>query len=385
MFVAMEGSQNMILAVGIDVHKEKCAACAVYAGQGRVKEKQISSLEKFNEEFRRFPSDASGMKMLADRLRDHEAEILIENSTKAHNVFWMLTNLGLKVTVAHAADLYRITRSVTKNDDNDAKELAGYMRRRMMGEIEFSVSHIPGTSTLISRELCRFDLNDRFHLSSLKRQIRSHLLIRGLDLSKKYEDITSAGALMELKGIDDIIIKLDAAKAEEIRKRILFTEKTMRMRMMGNRTFDIIWSVPGFGILSASYVACMIDDMGRFEDGRAFAASMGIIPKMDESADKGKNCGISRRGDPDLRRLVCQATFVHIFHTNSFISDKYKRLKAAGKHHNEALVACANSMARMIFAMIRDDRTYVAEPETLAEARYAANSEDIEEIMGKAE
>jgi transposase len=375
----------MRLAIGIDVHKDKCAACAVYAGQGRMKEKQTETIERFNEDFRRFPSDADGMRKLSSRLRDHEAEILIENSTKSHDVFRMLVNLGLKVTVAHAADLYRITRSVTKNDDNDARELAGYMRRRMMGETEFSVSHIPSAEVLIRRELCRFDLSDRSQLSSLKRQIRSHLLIRGMELSKRYEDITSAKALNELMGTDDIILRLDAKKAEQLKQRILFTEKTMRLKMMNDRMFDIIWSIPGFGILSASYLACMIDDINRFEDGRAFAASIGITPKLDESADKAKNCGISRRGDPDLRRLVCQATFVHIFHTDSPISEKYRRLKARGKHHNEALVACANSMARMIFSMISGNRMYAADPVALSKARYAADSEDIEEIMEDAE
>jgi transposase len=371
----------MRLAIGIDVHKDKCAACAVFAGQGKMRERHSVTIEKFNEDFRRFPSDADGMRKLASRLGDHEAEILIENSTKGHNVYWMLVNLGLKVTVAHATDLYRITRSVTKNDDNDARELAGYMRRRMMGEVEFSVSHIPSPETLIKRELCRFDLNDRAQLSSLKRQIRSHLLIRGIELSRKYDDITSVNALKELMGIDDIVLRLDAKKAEQLKMRILFTERTMRLKMMNDRIFDIIWSIPGFGILSASYFACMIDDIRRFEDERAFAASIGITPKLDESADKAKNCGISRRGDPDLRRLICQATFVHIFHADSFISEKYRRLKAKGKHHNEALVACANSMARMVFAMIMNDRMYTADPAALTKARYVADSEDIEEIM----
>jgi transposase len=51
-----------------------------------------------------------------------------------------------------------------------------------------------------------------------------------------------------------------------------------------------------------------------------YAASIGIIPKQDESADKGKECGITRRGDADLRRLISQVTFVHVTHTDSFIS-----------------------------------------------------------------
>ena len=321
----------MKIAIGIDVHKEKCAAHAVYAGAGEPRQRHRDLLEGFNRDFRRFPSDAEGMKELADRVRGHEADILIENSTKAHDVYWMLTNLGLSVTAAHAADLYRITKSKTKNDDNDAAELAGYMRRRLMGETEFAVSHMPSQEVLLQRELCRFDLSDRSDLSALKRQIRSHLLIRGIELSCDYADITSVLALRELKATKDHVLILDAAKAESIKARKQQTEKMIRYRMEGSRMFDIIWSIPGFGILSAAYTACMADDMGRFRDGRAFAASAGITPKLDESADKPKNCGISRRGDPDLRRLLCQATFVHICHTDSFITEKYKRLNRSSR------------------------------------------------------
>jgi len=376
----------MKIAIGIDVHMVKCAAYAVYAGMGEPRQRHLDFLEGFNKDFRRFPSDAVGMKELAERVRGHEADILIENSTKSHDVYWMLTNLGLRVTVAHATDLYRITMSKTSNDDNDAIELAGYMRRRMMGENEFAVSHIPSQDVLLQRELCRFDICDRTELSALKRRIRSHLLIRGMKRWHDYADITCARALRELKATGDHILCLDVAKAESLKTRRRQTEKMIRYRMEGSRMFDIIWSIPGFGILSAAYVACMVDDIKRFEDGRAFAASTGITPKLAESADKPKNCGISRRGDPDLRRLLCQAAFVHIFHAEgSFIAEKYWRLKAKGKHHNEALVACANSMARMIWAMIDSDRKYSADPKALTKARALADSDEIEEIMEDAE
>ena len=376
----------MKIAIGIDVHKDKCATHAVYAGMGEPRQRHRDFLDSLNKDFRRLPSDAVGMKKLADRIRDHEADILIENSTVSHNVYWMLTNLGLRVTVAHAADLYRITLSKAKNDDNDAMELAGYMRRRMTGEVEFAVSHIPSQDVLLHRELCRFDIGDRTELSALKRRIRSHMLIRGLKLRHDYSDITCAWALRELKATGDHMLCLDAAKAECIKARRRQTEKMIRYRMEGSRMFDIIWSIPGFGVLSAAYVTCMVDDIKRFRDGRAFAASMGITPRLDESADKPKNCGISRRGDPDLRRLMCQAAFVHIRHAeDSFIAEKYRRLKARGKHHNEALVACANSMARMIWAMVTKDTKYSADPKALAKARVMADSDEIEEAMEVAE
>ena len=155
---------------------------------------------------------------------------------------------------------------------------------------------------------------------------------------------------------------------------------------MDDKTFDIIYSIPGFGVLSAAYVSCMGDDFSRFPDGRMYAASIGIIPKQDESADKGRECGITRRGDADLRRLMTQATFVHVFHTDSFISEKYHRLKAAGKKHNEVLVACTNSMARMVYKMVTSDTMYTSDPALLSKTRAIAASDveiEMEEFSRK--
>lgn len=376
----------MKLAVGIDVHKEKCVAHVTHCGLNEPKPKQKEFLDRINEEFRRFPSDVRGLTDLARALKGHEIHILIENSTKSHDVYWILKGLDLDVTVAHATDLKQITMSQRKNDDNDAYKLAHYMRRRLLGEIEFHESHIPSRDVLINRELCRMMLDDKGELSKVKRQIRAHLLIRGVNLSKDYKDICSVKALRELKESRDVILMLDAKRAETLKERLLFQEKTLRHRFADDRVFRSVYSIPGFGILSASYVSCMGDDLSRFQDGRAYAASLGIIPKQDESADKGRECGITRRGDAELRKLMYQATFVHVFHTDSFISEKYRRLKAAGKKHNEALVACTNSMARMVFKLASEGLTYQADPEILNVCRQLDHSDveaEMEELSRK--
>ena len=70
----------MKLAVGIDVHKEKCVAHVTYCGPNEPKPRQKGFLDRINEEFRRFPSDVRGMTDLARALKGHESHILIENS-----------------------------------------------------------------------------------------------------------------------------------------------------------------------------------------------------------------------------------------------------------------------------------------------------------------
>lgn len=374
----------MKLSIGIDVHKEKCVAYAKFAGKGEPRPAHQEFMDGFNEKFRRFSSDSKGMTELAEYLKGHSVHILIENSTKSHDVYWMLRNQGLEVTVAHATDLKQITNAVDKNDDNDAMRLAGYMRRRLWGEFEFASCYIPLPELLLKRELCRFGICLKDELSAHKRVMRSHLLIRGWKLTREYHDITSKEALRELRFSNIDIFIFDVVKAEYLKNLYGELERCLRDRMKDNQMYRIIRSIPGFGIMSSAYLACMIDDISRFEDGRKLAAWMGLVPKQYESADKPHDRGITRRGDANLRKLVCQATFVHIFHEEeSVVTKKYKRLRSRGKSHYEALVASANLMVRVIHNMVLTGTKYIADPEILAKARMMAESDDLEDCMEK--
>lgn len=376
---------TMKLAIGIDVHKGKCTACAAYAGTGEPRERHLDFIEKFNKDFERFHSDGRGMLALHNYLKGHESHILIENSTISHSIYWMLKELGHDTIVAHSTDLVRITKSDRKNDVNDAYELAHYMRRKLIGESEFHESYIPPKDVLMQREICRFSFLDRSDLTDTKRRIRSLLLVRGEPLSMNYDDVMRKDAIKEMLALNDKAITLHVHKAIALKERIVFVDKVLRSMFMDDPVFDIIYSVPGFGVLSAAYVRCMGDDFTRFADGRGYSASIGLIPKQRESNDKGSNCGITRRGDPDLRRIFTQAAFVHVRYADSFIARKYERLRDSGKSHNETIVACANSLARLIHKMVMSNTKYVSDPKELARSREYVRNGDIEDDMDNAD
>lgn len=171
------------------------------------------------------------------------------------------------------------------------------MRRRLLGENEFHEAHIPDRKVLLRRELCRFTLDDRKDLTAMKLKIRSHLLIRGDSSFDAFGDVASPYVLDRLMQSRDKVLMLDSQKAGQLKKRIGFTEKALEEEFADDPVFRIVRSIPGIGVLTASYISCMGDDFSRFPDGRSYAASIGLIPKQDESADNGKNCGITRRGD----------------------------------------------------------------------------------------
>ncbi len=54
----MQELDRMRIAIGVDVHKEKCAG---YATRKDGRKDKTGKIDEFNEQFRRFPSNCEGM------------------------------------------------------------------------------------------------------------------------------------------------------------------------------------------------------------------------------------------------------------------------------------------------------------------------------------
>ena len=180
----------MRIALGLDLADKRCAAHAVPVGKSRKAQKEF--LDGFNKDFRRVPTTKDGFRRMVDVLRDEgdEIHVLIENSTITHKVYWLLVGMGCDVVVAQSADLLRITESVTKNDDNDAMELAAYMRRRLNGEDEFRTVVMTPPETMAKKMFIRAIYVDKTYLSECKKRVRFRLKVMGADLRKEYRDIS---------------------------------------------------------------------------------------------------------------------------------------------------------------------------------------------------
>ena len=78
-----------------------------------------------------------------------------------------------------------------------------------------------------------------------------------------------------------------------------------------------------------------------------------------------------------MRRLLKQATWVHVNNVDeSVVTEMFKRLKARGKSHNEALIACVRKMLTVVRAVLISDRPYTADIRLLERARDMADPED---------
>jgi transposase len=118
-------------------------------------------------------------------------------------------------------------------------------------------------------------------------------------------------------------------------------------------------SIPGVGPITASAIAASVADPKQFSSGRQFAAWLGIVPRQNSSGGKERLGRITKWGDSYIRKLLVVSSCALI---------RYARGKSASSHWLAAVlarrpakvaaVAMANKTARIIWAVLRDERLF---------------------------
>jgi transposase len=122
-----------------------------------------------------------------------------------------------------------------------------------------------------------------------------------------------------------------------------------------------IAAVPGVGRLTATAVIASVGDAKSFRSGRQFAAFLGLVPRQAGTGGRVKLLGISKRGDPYLRTLLvhgARAVLSHQLRPGRVLDPWLKELLSR-RPKNVVIVALANKMARIIWALLAHQRDFV--------------------------
>jgi transposase len=127
----------------------------------------------------------------------------------------------------------------------------------------------------------------------------------------------------------------------------------------------------GVGPLTATALVATVGNGEQFTKGRHLAVSLGLTPKQHSTGGKERLLGISKRGDPYLRKLLVHGGRVHGGRAALYAArnkddplSRWAKNIAARSHPNVAAVAWANKTARIAWAMIRHGCDYQPERET---------------------
>jgi len=248
-----------------------------------------------------------------------------------------------------------------KNDFIDAEAIAEAVGRPTMRFVP-----IKSDEQLDLQSLHRVRERWVMRRTAVVNQIRGLLLERGVTLRKgrKYVD----QQLPEI--LEDAEVKLTGAlrtllaelhlELQQLAERIAAMDHIIRELVDKHEGGRHLLSVPGVGPVTATAIIAAIGNGNTFAKGRDFAAWVGLTPAEYSTGGKQHLLGISKRGNPYLRRLFVQGAraVLQVRDKQDPALKKWLNGMAERKHNNVAVIALANKLARISWAVLAKEQAY---------------------------
>lgn len=197
----------------------------------------------------------------------------------------------------------------------------------------------------------------------LMNSIRSHLgefgLITGLGHAKTtrlVEQVLTADAdSCPVPEIARTVIRAMTAQVDMLDEQIRRLDAEILAWHRDNPASRLLATIPGVGVITATAMAAMVPDPAYFGSGRAFAAWIGLTPKMRSSGGKERLGRITKMGSRYLRTLLVVGATAVIrsarMNDASWLTAWVRELLSK-KPARLVSVALANKMARVVWAVL---------------------------------
>lgn len=156
-----------------------------------------------------------------------------------------------------------------------------------------------------------------------------------------------------------------ASAADEIReleRRITEVEHQIAAIARETPAVARLRTIPGVGVLTATALYALIGDPHRFPTGRHLASYLGLTPKEHSSGERRHLGGISKRGDTYVRMLLVNGARSALLRAKRTANPGRLQRWALSveRHtgHNKAVLALANRMARIAWAVWAHDEPF---------------------------
>jgi transposase len=334
-----------IVILGIDLGKNVCGLVAL-DGSGRVilrRRLRRSSVAEFAE---KWPG----------------CVVAMEACCGAHHLGRELAARGHEVRLM-SPEYVRPYVKAQKNDDRDAEGIAEAALRPTMRFVP-----VKSEDQLDLQSLHRARERLVAERTALVNHLRALLLERGITVAQGRRKLE--------KELPEILS--DATSGLSPRLRQLISDQREEWQTLDDRigAFDAefmalahadeaarrLASVPGIGALNATALVAAVGDGSAFRRGRDMAAWLGLVPRQATTGGKPRLLGISKRGNRYLRKNLihgARAVLPYLAERDTPLGRWVKTLLAR-VHKNKVVVALANKLARIAWAILAHGGHYEA-------------------------
>lgn len=149
-----------------------------------------------------------------------------------------------------------------------------------------------------------------------------------------------------------------------LRDEVDWFNRQLTAQVKADEVCQRLMTVPAFGPVVASAFRNRVGDGLAFASGRALSAAVGLVPKQWTTGGQTILLGITKKGDSQLRSLVIHGARSVLQHAEGK-DDPLSRWALAVKArrgHNKAVVALANKLVRIAWAVVVSGERYQPRP-----------------------
>jgi transposase len=333
-----------VAVLGIDLGKNSCSLVGLDAAGAVVKRRRIRP--------QNIPAFTSTLPACV---------IAMEACCGAHHLGRLLTSQGHTVRLMSPEYVRPYVKS-HKNDDRDAEAIAEAATRPTMRFVE-----LKSETQLDMQTLHR--ARDRLvgERTALINQLRAILLERGRTVPQGRHKLEQYLAVMPEPETDTSLTPrirqlIEDMRAEwrELDRRIAAFDNEFAAQARNDPAARRLSTIPGIGVLNATALVAAIGNGQTFARGRDLAAWLGLVPRQATTGGKPRLLGITKRGNKYLRKLLihgARAALPRLANSGTPLGEWLRALMGR-THKNAAVVALANKLARIAWAVLRREEDF---------------------------
>lgn len=194
-------------------------------------------------------------------------------------------------------------------------------------------------------------------------ELRQRLVARDSLMTMRQQVRNQRHALAQwpvgVAGVDEHLETVERTIAGQIKELEQAISETLRASEWG-QSAAYLMSIPGIGLLTASWLVVSTLNFSMCESAQAAAAYAGLVPQARESGTsvRGRR-QIGRGGNSRLRRAVYLAAVSGVRH-NVVLKTYYSRLRERGKVAKVALCAAARKLLHIAYAVVKKGEMFDA-------------------------
>ena len=336
----------MRLFVGLDVSLAKTAICVISEHGEIVKEAEA----------------ASDPEILARRLGDLSSDIAAIGLEAGPLSQWShrgLAELGLDAVLMETRQVKGALKAMPiKTDRRDAEGIAHLLHLGW-----FRPVHCKSVSAQKTRAVLSARKAIQQNMIALEMSLRGLLRNFGLKVGAisrgKFEARirelangnpmleTATGPMLRARG--------------SLRQELAVLEKQVRQLAQDDSVCCRLMTMPGIGAVVAMTFRAAVDDLARFRSSKRVGPWLGLTPSRNQSGERDVTGGITKAGDVNLRRALCQAATVMMNRGRSTWLRTWGAQLAQRRGRKVAMIALARRIAVILHRIWVDSTTFQPE------------------------